>query len=112
MRLNKDTMPAPIHRASLGTRMLQGGGIAMVLITIFLLGAGEPNPAWPKYWMVKPLAIVPLAGAMGGVFYYFMDHLRHQGGWRTTLAILLSLAGYLVAIWMGTILGLNGTMWD
>ena len=102
----------PIHSAPLGTRMFQGGIIALVLIIIFLVGVDETNPEWPKYWMVRPLIIVPLAGAMGGVFYYFMDHLRYEGGWKRTLGILLSLVGYLIALWMGTILGLDGTLWD
>jgi len=100
-----------VHAGSLGKRMLQGGGIAFLLIALFLLGAGEPNPAWPKLWMVKPLIIVPFAGAMGGVFYYFMDHLRYQGGWRKILAHILSLVVYIFGLWIGTVLGLNGTMW-
>ena len=102
----------PIHTASLPKRMLQGAGIALVLISIFLYGAGHPNPEWPKFWMVKPLVIVPVAGALGGVFYYFMDHLRYQGGWIKVLAILMQLFGYIIALWLGTVLGLNGTMWD
>lgn len=101
-----------VHSASLGKRMLQGAGIALVLISVFLLSAGEPNPEWPKFWLVKPLLIVPIAGAMGGVFYYFMDHLRYQGGWIRVLAVLLSLSGYVLALWLGTVLGLNGTLWD
>jgi hypothetical protein len=92
--------------------MLQGGGIALILIIAFLLSAGEPNPDWPKLWMVKPLIIVPLAGALGGLFYYNMDHLRYQGGWRMALAYILSLMVYLIVLWLGTVLGLNGTMWD
>jgi hypothetical protein len=102
----------PIHSAPLGKRMLLGAGIALILITLFLLGAGEPNPAWGKLWMIKPLIIVPLAGAMGGVFYYFMDHLRYQGGWKNALAYVLSLIGYIIVLWLGTVLGLNGTMWN
>lgn len=102
----------PVHRASVGKRMLQGAAIALSMISLFLLGAGGPNPEWPKLWMVKPLLIVPVAGALGGLFYYYMDHLRQQGGWKAVLAIVLSLAGYFVALWLGTVLGLNGTMWD
>ena len=101
-----------IHSSSLGKLMLLGAGISLILITIFLLGVGEPNPAWGKLWMIKPLIIVPLAGAMGGVFYYFMDHLRYQGGWRKALAYILSLIGYIIALWLGTVLGLNGTLWN
>lgn len=101
-----------VHSSSLTKRMSQGAGIAFILIVIFLAGADEPNPEWPKFWMIRPLVVVPVAGAMGGVFYYFMDHLRFQGGWRKTVAIILSLFVYIVALWLGTVLGLDGTMWD
>lgn len=102
----------PIHPASAGKRMLQGAGIGLILISVFLLLAGESNPDWPKLWMIKPLLIVPAAGALGGLFYYNMDHLRNEGGWRKTLAIILSLIVFLIVLWLGTVLGLNGTMWD
>lgn len=109
----RNNLAAPlIHRAPLGRRMAQGAAIALVLISIFLLGVHNPNPAWPRLWMVKPLLIVPCAGAMGGVFYYFMDHLRFQGGWKNVLATLLSVLGYIIALWLGTVLGLNGTLWN
>lgn len=103
---------APVHPASMTRRMLQGAAIALVPITLLLLSVDEPNPAWPKYWMVRPLIIVPIAGAMGGLFYYFMDHLRYEGGWKKVLAILLSVIVYFIILWMGTILGLDGTLWD
>ena len=77
-----------------------------------MLGVDEPKPEWPKLWMAKPLIMVPIAGAMGGVFYYFMDHLRYQGGWRKVLAYIISLIGYIIILWIGTVLGLNGTLWD
>jgi hypothetical protein len=112
MTLSNNVTTQPIHPASLGKRMLQGAAIALILIIVFLLQAGEPNPDWPKLWMIRPLIIVPLAGAMGGVFYYFMDHLRYQGGWRKILANILSLVVYIIGLWLGTVLGLDGTMWD
>lgn len=102
----------PLHSASLTKRMLQGAGIALVLISIFLLGADDADPAWPKLWMLRPLVVVPVAGAMGGLFYYLMDHLRYQGGWKKVLAIIISLIGYIFALWIGTVLGLDGTYWD
>ncbi|MES2617195.1 MAG: potassium transporter KefB [Bacteroidota bacterium] len=112
MSNNNPLTTTPIHRASLTKRMIQGGLIALLLISIFLLGARNPNPAWPKFWQIKPLLIVPLAGAMGGVFYYFMDHLRYHNDWRKPLAYIVSFIGYFIALWLGTVLGLNGTMWN
>lgn len=101
-----------IHRGTLTKRMLQGGAIALVLISIFLYSAGEGKPEWGRFWMIRPLIIVPVSGAMGGVFYYFMDHLRSKGGWKTVLAYIISFVGYIIALWMGTVLGLNGTLWN
>ncbi len=102
----------PIHSGSIGKRMLQGAGIGLTLIAAFLLSAGEPNPDWAKLWMIKPLIIVPLAGSMGGVFYYFMDYLRVHGGWKKAFANTLSLIGFIFVLWIGTVLGLNGTFWN
>jgi hypothetical protein len=112
MTLQHQSKTQAIRPVSLFKRMFQGAVIALVMISMFLAGAGEPNPEWPKLWMIKPLVIVPVAGAMGGVFYYFMDHLRHQGGWGKTLGIILSLVGYIIVVCLGVVLGLNGIMWD
>ena len=102
----------PIHQAPVGRRMLTGAAIALILIIAFLFGADTPDPYWPKLWIIKPLIIVPAAGAMGGLFYHLMDSLRYQGGWKRILANILSLLVYIIALWMGTVLGLNGTYWD
>lgn len=109
---HQNELQQPLHAASWGKRALQGAGIAFVLIALLLLAAGEPNPAWPKFWMIRPLLIVPAAGAVGGLFFYFMDGLRYQGGWKKILAHIISLLVYLVGLWLGTVLGLDGTMWD
>lgn len=92
--------------------MLLGAVIGLLLILFFLVGAGEPNPEWPKLWWIRPLLVVPAAGALGGLFYYNMDHLRTHGGWRKVLACVLSVVVYIVVLWLGTVLGLAGTMWD
>ena len=107
-----DFQNQPIHPASAGKRMLLGAAIGLVLISFFLLGAGEPDPEWPGLWWVRPLLVVPAAGALGGLFYYIMDPLRSQGGWRTALAYSVSLLVFLLVLWLGTVLGLAGTMWD
>lgn len=101
-----------VHSASLGKRMLIGAAIALTLITIFLLKAGAPDPAWGKFWMIRPLIIVPLAGACGGVFYHLMDTLRSKGGWKKIAANVLSVVVFIIGLWLGTVLGLNGTMWN
>ncbi|MCP1382334.1 potassium transporter KefB [Runella salmonicolor] len=102
----------PIHPASLVKPTLVGAGIALTVITIFLLGVREPNPAWGKLWMLRPLIIVPLAGAMGGAFFFFMDYQRQRGNWSKILTYLVSLIGFFFVLWIGIVLGLDGTLWD
>ena len=102
-----------LNTATIGKRALIGAGIAYVLITIFLLIPGvTPDPNWPKFWMIRPLIIVPLAGAMGGVFYHFMDTLRNQEGWKKIVINIVSLIIYIVGLWLGIVLGLDGTLWN
>ncbi|HSJ66262.1 MAG TPA: hypothetical protein VK921_01245 [Anditalea sp.] len=98
-----------INSAVLVKHLLIGAGIGLTLILIFLLGTGEPDPNWPKLWMLKPLLIVPIAGGMGGLILYFLTHHMIP---NKNLAIILGLIGYVIVLWMGFILGLDGTMWD
>lgn len=98
--------------ASTFKRMLIGGTIALILIIIFLLDVGEPDPKWPKLWYIRPLIVVPFTGSLGGLFYHYMDHLRHRGGWRKTFALILSLVVYIIVLWAGSILGFEGTLWN
>lgn len=96
---------------SLAKPMLIGAGIGLLLISLFVFGVDNPNPEWPKLWRIKPLIVTPIAGAMGGAFFSFMDHQASRG-FNRTLAIIIGLFGFLVALWLGTVLGLDGTMWN
>lgn len=98
--------------ASLTRRMVAGAGIGLVLISLFLLSANEPDPEWGKFWMVRPLIIVPLAGAMGGLCNYFIVRFHSVAGVSKVLAWIFSLLIFLVGLWMGVVLGLDGTLWD
>ena len=101
-----------INMKLLRNRILIGAGIALILISVFLISAGEGDPSWPKLWFIRPLIIVPLAGAAGGAFYYFMMNLPVKSAWKKLFVILLGLIGYIVAFWLGSVLGLDGTWWD
>lgn len=103
-----------IHPFSLAKRMWQGASIAFILITVFLIAAGTPDPSWgwAKLWMIRPLLVVSLAGAIAGAFYYFMDPMRYQGGWRKVSASILCLIVGIIVLWLGAVLGLDGTWWD
>ncbi|MFC5269904.1 potassium transporter KefB [Adhaeribacter terreus] len=106
----------PIHPVSLGKLMLIGAGFALTLILIFLIPAGwftqMPKPEWQRFWMIRPLVVVPIAGAIGGALFYVLDFLRYRGGWKTAVAYILSIVGFFVIFWLGSVFGLAGTWWD
>jgi hypothetical protein len=99
-------------RVTMGRRMAQGAAAGLILISFFVFGVDHPNPDWPKLWMLKPLILVPLAGSMGGLLYYWINPLRQRPGWKRIGANMLGLLVFLIVLWLGTVLGLNGTMWD
>lgn len=104
--------PPSIHPVSLTKRMLIGAAIGLVLISMFLLSVGKGNPAWGELWRIKPLIMVPLAGAGAGLVNYFLDELRAQGGWIKAITMILTVIVYIIALWLGSVLGLNGTLWN
>ncbi len=101
----------PHETVSLRKSVLIGAAIAACLISFFVFSVYETNPNWGKLWRIQPLIITPLAGAAGGAFFYFMFQMGMRG-MNKTVAILLGMLGYVVALWLGTVLGLSGTLWN
>lgn len=102
----------PINKSLLVKLVIPGAVIGLIVALMFIRSAGEGDPNWPTNWMVRPLIILTLAGATGGAFSYYFIQLTPQGGWRRVLAIILSLIVCLVGLWMGIVLGFDGTLWD
>ncbi|ETZ22119.1 hypothetical protein [Pedobacter sp. V48] len=92
--------------------VLLGAMIGLAIISFFVFGVGQQNPAWPDNWRIRPLLVVPSAGAVAGLSSYFTVRFGTRLGLNKIIlwipAILLS----LFALWIGIILGLDGTLWD
>ena len=104
--------PQPFQPAPFIKRSVIGASIALAVIAFFVFSVNTPRPEWGTFWMVKPLIITPLAGAAGGGATYLVSLLGTQNGWQKALAILVSVVGYIIALWLGIVLGLNGTLWN
>jgi hypothetical protein len=101
-----------VPNLSLNRYMLIGGSISFFVIAFFLLQVKHPKPEWGSFWMVRPLLIVPLAGATGGACYYVLMKLRFKRGRKKVWVYILGIFIYLAGVWMGIILGLDGTLWN
>ncbi|WP_341840705.1 hypothetical protein [Chitinophaga caseinilytica] len=93
-------------------RMLVGAAIGLTLMIIFLSGVPDPEPEWGRYWTVRPLIVIAFAGAAGGAFFHLVDPLRFSGTWKKIAAFLLCLLVFVFCLWIGSVLGLDGTLWD
>jgi hypothetical protein len=97
---------------AMAVRTLTGAFIALACISLFVLGVDNPDPSWHHTWWVRPIVITPLAGAAGGAFFHFMYELGKAGTWKKIVLSLVGIIGYIIATWMGLVLGLAGTMWN
>lgn len=100
------------NTASYKKRMLQGAAIGLLLIIFFLLSANKPNPDSMPMWWLRPLLVVPFAGAMGGLGFYLSGYYGKRLKINKAVLILLGLFGFLVALWLGMVVGLDGTYWN
>jgi hypothetical protein len=107
----KEQLTTQLNIPSLIKKMVIGWFIALVLISLFLYSA-NPNPAWGQYYFIRPLIITPLAGAMGGLFFYIMDPMSVESGWKRFVASFICFIVYMIGLWLGFVLGLDGTYWD
>lgn len=86
--------------------LLLGLGIAM----FFIMGTGEPDPAWDKPWWVRPLIVLCFAGTCAGTQFFLLRNQFRTGGSRiiaTAIAVLIAIVG----LWMGMVIGFVGTLW-
>lgn len=103
----------PIDVASFIKCATVGTTVGLAVILFFVLQADSPRPEWGRLWMVRPLIVEPLAGAVGGGFAYLMHYyLGYQGGAKKILSIIITVIVCFVGLWMGIVIGLNGTMWN
>jgi hypothetical protein len=112
MTLSENPPQQPVFTTGLSKRMLFGAILGLLVISVFVIGAGKGNPDWGGYWRIKPLLLTPFIGAVVGMCYDITERLRKLNGWLGYLFAGLSIIGYAAGMWIGIVLGLAGTMWD
>lgn len=87
------------------------GAIPALIIIAFFVFSAAAKPEWGALWKIRPFVITPLAGALAGALIYFVMTRRMQGNMKILAAVFCAI-GYFVALWLGIVLGLAGTLWD
>ena len=92
--------------------MVPGAIIGLVIISVFVFTADNPDPAWGKFWRIRPLIITPLAAAFGFLAFSLKDIIRPEGNLYKAVVYMASLVIFVIALWLGIVLGLDGTLWN
>ncbi len=100
----------PQKRFSAGKSILTGAVIGLIIISLFVFEIESPKPEWGRFWRVRPLIVEPLAGAVGGLFFYFMNYMGSKGAVNKTMAVVLSIVVFIMLLWLGIILGLDDVL--
>lgn len=89
-----------------------GFAVALAFIGFIILSVNEPKPEWGEYWFLKPLIITPIMGAIGGASCYIINTFSIKNSFIKLLRIAISIIIMVFFIWIGIVLGLDGTLWN
>lgn len=98
-------------KQSLTRAVMTGGIVGLAIISVFVFTA-ETKQEWGTLWRIKPLVITPLVTALGGGAFYTTLSFFSANRWSKTLGMTIGVLAFTVALWLGVVLGLNGTLWD
>lgn len=105
-------MKNSINKKNIAILVSLGYALALAFIAFIILSVNEPKPEWGKYWFIRPLILTPIFGAIGGASNYMINIYSVENRIIKFLRILLSILVFIFFIWIGTILGLDGTLWN
>jgi hypothetical protein len=110
---NQINFQEDIHPRTLKQRMIQGAGLAFILIALFIAFLSVAGDGSFHYLILLPLLTVPIAGAFGGLLYYLLDNFRQQGNWKKVVVNILNGIIYIAMLYMALIITLAATgLWD
>ncbi len=112
MTITNPTSQSNNSKSVLTRHLLIGAVINLAIMALFISGVNNPKPEWGEFWYVRPLVVVTIAGAFSGLFYNRLSALRAEGGWKLIVGMLLSLIVFVFVLWISSVLGLAGTLWN
>lgn len=106
----------------LQNKFLNGLGVKSLVLSA-ILGASAPfslllfiiltKEETFESWMLVPLILIPLGGAIGGILFFLMGFRWFPKGSKKLIAIIFSTIFYFVVIWLSAVIAFNFTgQWD
>ncbi|MDA3614427.1 LrgB family protein [Polluticaenibacter yanchengensis] len=101
-----------ISAATIAKTMLTGLVTGLVIISLFVFTVNNPKPEWGNNWRMQPLLLTPLVVAFGSLVFFANRIFQPQNKTVKTLLLIGSIIAFVFSIWIGIIIGLNGTLWN
>ncbi|MEE1885389.1 hypothetical protein [Pedobacter flavus] len=112
MTTSQNSSPTCKPFNSAASFMIIGAIINLCLVLLFISGVDNPNPLWGQFWFIRPIIVITLAGAMAGFVVFKISSLWIPGSWKLVVGLFLSLLIYVFILWMSSVLGFAGTLWN
>lgn len=101
-----------ISLSRVGKNMFIGAVIGLIVISSFVFTVNQPDPSWGAVWRIRPLILTPLITAFGMLAFLLKDFVSPNTRTKQILVFLFSMACFFISLWLGIILGLDGTLWN
>ncbi len=92
--------------------LLLGAGINLIINVLFITDLDTTNSAWSPFWMVKPLTLGPLITGLGAMLAFYVVKFLINQNISKYISYFSFVAIFIISIWLGIVLGFNGTLWD
>lgn len=94
------------------SHVVAGWAIGFILILALVLSVNEPKPEWSQYWWVRPVLLTPFISGLAGWLFYRIPRFFQQQQWSLALAYVFVVLLFIFMLWIGIVLGLDGTLWN
>lgn len=102
----------PINLSTLIKFAIAGAVIALILISLLIFSVNTPKPEWGQHWYIRPLIVTPFITSIGGIALYLLNLKDFKSKILNLILLIMSILTFFFFLWIGTILGLDGTLWN
>lgn len=102
----------PINLSTLIKFAIAGAFLALILISLLIFSVNTPKPEWGQHWFIRPIIVAPIIASIGGISMYLVNLGEFESKLLNLLLFLFSIVLFLFFLWIGIILGLDGTLWN
>ena len=92
--------------------VLLGFALGLFIASMLIHNVSFPKLSWGPNWYIKPMLVLSFVASIGSIPFYFANQYEASNHSKKILAYLGATLFLLFFIWIGIILGFDGTIWN